>query len=70
MLGWIGLIISIIRAIPDIIKLIKSIIDAIKNIKDEKERKKFQGELHSAIKQVSETKDTRPLEELLARLRG
>lgn len=66
----IGLILGVLRFLPDIIKLIHSILELLKSLEGRPgfDKKLILSELKDAIHEVKENKDTRKLEELHRKL--
>lgn len=54
----------------EIYRLVKAIADLIKNSKDKEARLAFTSELSKAVQTYSVTRDKRPLEALLCKIKG
>jgi len=69
-IGIIGLIIQVIRLLPDIFRLIRQIIDLTKSLKGTRgfSEKEILGEFAEALREAKDTKSTAGLEALHKKL--
>lgn len=70
LIGIIGIIISVIKAIPDIVRLIKAILDLLRQLKPGVDKKALLAEFHEALDHAKKTKDTSKLDAFHAKLVG
>lgn len=69
-IGWIGIIISAIKALPDLIRLFRAILELIRQLKPGVDRKALLAEFHEALDHAKKTKDTSKLDAFHAKLVG
>lgn len=66
----IGLIIELLRALPDLIRLIKAIMDLFRKLKPGSDRKALLVEFREALEYARRTKDTSKLDAFHQKLAG
>jgi hypothetical protein len=66
----IGLIIELLRALPDLIRLIKAIMDLFRQLKPGADRKALLAEFREALEYAKRTKDTSKLDAFHQKLVG
>lgn len=67
-MGWLSIIMLIVQYGPAIFHLVSEIIDLIKKVRHPEQQAAFTAELSAAVDTYRQTKDRRPLRDLLDRL--
>jgi hypothetical protein len=66
----IGLIINLLRALPDLVRLIKAIMDLFRQLKPGSDRRALLAEFREALEYAKRTKDTSKLDAFHQKLVG